>query len=57
VNLYSAQRTNFQPTMPRIATQPGAQRRPEIPSMNRGKKNPVNDILLTLMRRYVANGR
>lgn len=52
MNLYGAQRTNYTPSVPRIVTQPGQQRRPEIRSMNRGKKDPtkdpVRDLLMSL---------
>lgn len=48
MNLYGAQRTNYTPSVPRIVTEPGQQRRPEIRSMNRGKKDPVKDLLMSL---------
>ena len=37
MDLYNAQRTNFQTAMPRIATKPGQQRQTTQRSQNRGK--------------------
>jgi hypothetical protein len=37
MDLYNAQRTNFQTAMPRLATKPGQQRQLMPRSMNRGK--------------------
>lgn len=37
LSMNSAQRTNFQTAMPRIATSPGQQRQVKPRSMNRGK--------------------
>ncbi|CAB4171829.1 hypothetical protein UFOVP929_23 [uncultured Caudovirales phage] len=37
LNMNNAQRTNFQPSMPRLATSPGQQRQVKPRSMNRGK--------------------
>ena len=37
MDLYNAQRTNFQTAMPRLATKPGQQRQTKPRSMNRGK--------------------
>ena len=46
MDLYSAQRTNFKPTMPRIAMRPGQQRQVSARSANRGKANPANEALM-----------
>lgn len=46
MNLYSAQRTNFQPTMPRIALKPGQQRQVKPRSANRGKADPAREMLM-----------
>lgn len=41
LNMNSAQRTNFQTAMPRIATSPGQQRQVKPRSANRGKADPA----------------
>jgi hypothetical protein len=46
MDLYAAQRTNFKPTMPRIALVPGQQRQTTPRSTNRGKANPAKDALM-----------
>lgn len=46
MDLYAAQRTNFKPTMPRIALAPGQQRQVTPRSANRGKANPAKDALM-----------
>ena len=40
MDLYNAQRTNFQPTTPRIAKKQGQQRQVKPRSANRGKADP-----------------
>jgi len=41
LGLNSAQRTNFKPTLPRIATKPGQMRQVKPRSKNRGKADPA----------------
>ncbi len=44
-DLYSQQRTNFAPTMPRLASKAGQQRQTFPRSKNRGKKSDFVDTM------------
>lgn len=60
MNMYAAQRTNFQPAMPRIAMEPGQQRQTKPRSMNRGKKfvdeSNANQQMLLKLAKFKASG-
>ena len=49
LGLNSAQRTNFKPTLPRVATKSGQMRQVKPRSGNRGKANP-----LSALKRFAA---
>lgn len=61
VDLYSAQRTNFAPSVPRLATEAGQQRQVKKRSRNRGKADPVeqmkeNQRMLLDLAKFKASG-
>lgn len=60
MSMYAAQRTNFQPAMPRIAMEPGQQRQTKPRSMNRGKKvvgdSQDNRQALLKLAKFKASG-
>lgn len=60
MNMFAAQRTNFQPAMPRIAMGPGQQRQTKPRSMNRGKKfvedSQDNQQALLKLAKFKASG-
>ena len=61
MNLYGAQRTGFQPAMPKIALEPGMQRQTFVRSGNRSKRNPAgvakqNKQMLLKLAQYKASG-
>ena len=58
MDLYNAQRTNFQPTTPRIATKPGQQRQTKPRSANRGKagmpETPTQAVGTDMIKKLAA---